>query len=70
MRKEKVQQIDTRFWSVKEIKEFVTIVGGVNGDIIGFPLSNLVPQDSNPGEVKISPGGVGSNIAENLGVPT
>ncbi|MDD2235528.1 MAG: PfkB family carbohydrate kinase [Desulfitobacteriaceae bacterium] len=55
------------------MKEFVTIVGGVNVDIIGFPLSNLVPQDSNPGQVKMSSGGVGRNIAENLvklGVPT
>lgn len=47
-------------------EEFVTVVGGVNVDIIGFPDSTLVPRDSNPGRVKISSGGVGRNIAENL----
>jgi pseudouridine kinase len=47
-------------------EEFVTVVGGVNVDIIGFPNSSLVPKDSNPGRVKISLGGVGRNIAENL----
>lgn len=47
-------------------EEFVAVVGGVNIDIIGFPNSNLVPRDSNPGRVKITLGGVGRNIAENL----
>jgi len=35
-------------------------------DIVGFPNENLVPHDSNPGKVKLSLGGVGRNIAENL----
>lgn len=47
-------------------EEFVTVVGGVNVDITGFPSSNLVLKDSNPGRIKISLGGVGRNIAENL----
>jgi len=47
-------------------EEYVTVVGGVNVDIIGFPNSTLLPRDSNPGRLKISPGGVGRNIAENL----
>lgn len=54
-------------------EDFVTVIGGVNIDIIGFPNSKLVPNDSNPGRVKITLGGVGRNIAENLvklGVPT
>ena len=47
-------------------EEYVMVVGGVNVDIIGFPNATLLPRDSNPGRVKISPGGVGRNIAENL----
>lgn len=46
--------------------EYVTVVGGVNVDITGFPAAPLVPRDSNPGTVSISFGGVGRNIAENL----
>lgn len=47
-------------------EDFVTIVGGANMDIIGFPKDKLIPNDSNPGVVKLSPGGVGRNIGENL----
>jgi len=47
-------------------EDFVTVIGGVNVDIIGFPKDNLIQKDSNPGIVKISLGGVGRNIAENL----
>lgn len=46
--------------------EYVTVVGGTNIDIQGFTKNKLVLQDSNPGKVKISLGGVGRNIAENL----
>jgi len=45
---------------------YVSIIGGSNIDIIGFPKDNLIIKDSNPGEVKISLGGVGRNIGENL----
>jgi len=44
----------------------VTVVGGANTDIVGHSASPLVAFDSNPGEVRLSPGGVGRNIAENL----
>ncbi len=47
-------------------EQFVTVIGGVNVDITGFPKGVLVPGDSNPGHVKFSVGGVGRNIAENL----
>jgi pseudouridine kinase len=47
-------------------EDFVTILGGTNMDIIGFPQNKLIGKDSNPGKVKISMGGVGRNIAENL----
>lgn len=45
---------------------YVTVVGGVNMDIHGFPKNKLIPGDSNIGSVKMSLGGVGRNIAENL----
>lgn len=45
---------------------YICIVGGTNIDIQGFPNNDLILKDSNPGEVKISLGGVGRNIGENL----
>lgn len=42
------------------------VVGGANTDIAGFPDHRLAMRDSNPGHVRLSPGGVGRNIAENL----
>jgi pseudouridine kinase len=45
---------------------YVTVVGGVNMDIHGFPKNCLIPGDSNIGSVKMSLGGVGRNIGENL----
>lgn len=45
---------------------YVSIVGGTNIDIQGIPFNKLIPKDSNMGEVKISLGGVGRNIGENL----
>lgn len=44
----------------------ITVVGGANTDIVGIPASRFVPRDSNPGHVRLSAGGVGRNIAENL----
>ena len=44
----------------------VTVIGGMNTDIIGTPVSELVVRDSNIGAVELRPGGVGRNIAENL----
>ena len=45
---------------------YVTVVGGVNMDIGGRSSQALVPQDSNPGTVSMSLGGVGRNIAHNM----
>ena len=45
---------------------YVTVVGGMNMDIGGWPSETLVAQDSNPGRVRMSPGGVGRNIAHNM----
>ena len=49
-----------------DLPEYVTVVGGVNVDIQGFTKHKLIPGDSNIGRVKISLGGVGRNIGENL----
>jgi pseudouridine kinase len=45
---------------------YACVVGGANVDIQGSPTGRLIPGDSNIGTVKISLGGVGRNIAENL----
>ena len=45
---------------------YVTVVGGMNLDIGGRPYKKLVAKDSNPGAVRMSPGGVGRNIAHNM----
>lgn len=45
---------------------YVAVVGGVNVDIGGRSFAPLVAADSNPGQVSISLGGVGRNIAHNM----
>ena len=42
------------------------VVGAANIDIGGFPHGRIAMQDSNPGRVTLSAGGVGRNIACNL----
>ena len=42
------------------------VIGAANTDIGGFPLGRLSLQDSTPGRVVLSAGGVGRNIACNL----
>lgn len=44
----------------------IAVIGGINVDISGTSGAKLIPGDSNPGEVTLSLGGVGRNIAENL----
>ena len=46
--------------------EKIVCVGGANMDIQGFSGSRINMRDSNPGSVRLCPGGVGRNIAENL----
>lgn len=51
---------------------YAAVVGAVNMDICGTPHTRVILQDSNPGTVRHTPGGVGRNIAHNLrlmGVP-
>lgn len=45
---------------------FVTVVGGANIDIHGRSAEPLRANDSNPGTVHVSAGGVARNVAENL----
>ena len=45
---------------------YISVIGGANIDIAGRPYQKLIRADSNPGEVTLSAGGVGRNIAENL----
>lgn len=54
------------------MKDYVVIIGGANIDMLGVPFNGLSYKNSAPGSLKISYGGVGRNIAENLarlGVP-
>lgn len=53
-------------------ERYIAVAGGANIDIGGKSFAKVIPNDSNPGTVKISLGGVGRNIAHNLsllGVP-
>jgi pseudouridine kinase len=45
---------------------YIIVLGGANIDIVGFSKQPLKIKDSNQGTLKISMGGVGRNIAENL----
>ena len=47
-------------------RRYVTVVGGMNMDIRGRPYKKLAAKDSNTGAVRMSPGGVGRNIAHNM----
>ena len=42
----------------------IWVFGGANIDVIGHALNNLIEYDSNIGEIELSYGGVGRNIAQ------
>ncbi|MCR4886666.1 MAG: carbohydrate kinase family protein [Clostridiales bacterium] len=44
----------------------ITVVGGMNLDLLGTPENVLLPRDSVPGHIAVRPGGVGRNIAARL----
>ena len=48
------------------MSDYIAVVGGINVDITGTSDARLVLSDSNPGRVRVTLGGVGRNIAENL----
>lgn len=45
---------------------YITVIGGANMDISGTSEAILMEEDSNPGTITATHGGVGRNIAENL----
>ena len=47
-------------------KNYIAAVGGVNVDISACADAVLVPGDSNPGRIRMNPGGVCRNIAHNM----
>lgn len=47
-------------------EKFAAVVGAVNIDMWGRSLAPLIARDSNPGQLFISMGGVGRNIAHNM----
>lgn len=50
------------------MEQWVVVVGGTNMDVVARTSAPLVPATSNPGRTRISPGGVGRNIAACLGL--
>lgn len=44
----------------------ICVIGGANADITATSFKPFVPNDSNPGTIRLTPGGVGRNIAHNL----
>ena len=50
------------------MQQWVVVVGGTNMDVVARTSAPLVPATSNPGHTRISPGGVGRNIAACLGL--
>lgn len=44
----------------------ICVIGGANADIIATTFNPFVPNDSNPGTIRLVAGGVGRNIAHNL----
>ena len=50
------------------MQQWVVVVGGTNMDVVARTSAPLVPATSNPGRTRISPGGVGRNIAACLGL--
>ena len=47
-------------------KQKIAVIGGANMDISGSPRLPLNLHDSNPGSVRLRPGGVGRNVARDL----
>ena len=51
---------------MKTNSDYIAVVGGVNVDIGACADAMLVPGDSNPGRIRMTPGGVSRNIAHNI----
>ncbi len=44
----------------------ITVIGGINMDVLGTPEGSFTLRDSNIGRIRFAPGGVGRNIAAQL----
>lgn len=51
---------------IKKFDKSITVVGGSNVDYVGKSFVPIKYEESNPGKVEMSYGGVGRNISENL----
>ena len=51
---------------MKKEKIYVSVIGGLNIDLQGSSNHPILLNNSNPGEISMSAGGVGRNIAENI----
>ena len=51
---------------VTPVDPFVCVIGAANVDLVGHSHCAIVAEESNPGSLHVSWGGVGRNIAENL----
>ena len=51
---------------MREKMKRICVIGGANADIAATTMKEFVPNDSNPGTIRLMPGGVGRNIAHNL----
>lgn len=50
------------------MQRWVVVVGGATMDVLARTSAHLVPATSNPGRTRLSPGGVGRNVAACLGL--
>lgn len=70
MKLNKTNKLDNRrsrgYTETMNKNNYILVIGGSNVDLTASPDSVLVPEDSNPGSVSITAGGVGRNIAENI----
>ena len=62
----KASALEKEYFSFEARKGYIAAVGGVNVDIGARSESALVPGDSNPGRIRMNPGGVCRNIAHNM----
>lgn len=51
---------------MNSFERYAVVIGSMNMDICAKAYDKLISNDSNPGKVSLSPGGVGRNIAQNL----
>ncbi|MGX7024013.1 PfkB family carbohydrate kinase [Vagococcus hydrophili] len=48
---------------IVKVPEFISVIGGINIDIVGTPNEGLISNNSNPGKINYYVGGAGRNMA-------